>query len=470
MLETSTCYPIITSNDARYDGRLFVGVVTTGIYCRPVCTAKTPKPENCRFFSSAAAAEDAGFRPCLRCRPELAPGLAPIDAKDRLVRATLQRLESGHDGSLAALASELGVSDRHLRRVFEQELGTTPVRYLQTQRLLLAKRLLTDTALPVATIAMTAGFQSLSRFNHLFKERYRLAPTELRKGKSAGDSPITLTLPFVPPLDWPALLAFLSQRLIRGVESITGGHYRRTLQLGEHSGWLEASSAGNAITLSISQSLAPVLPQLVAGARHCFDLWCRPDEVASALGKLATGAPGLRLPGTFDGFEMAVRAILGQQVTVKAAHTLAGRLVTALGEPLKTPFEELAYSFPSPERMAQASQDQLGRLGILASRSRAILALARAVADGELVLKPGQDVDAQVDRLLALPGIGPWTADYIAMRALGCPDRFLTADHGVKKALGETNGKRLQALAEPWRPWRSYAVMHLWRSLAQKQP
>ena len=334
-LDPDQCYRALRTHDARFDGRFFVGVGTTRIYCRPVCTAKTPLARNCSFFPSAAAAEAQGFRPCLRCRPELAPGYATVDANRRLAQAAAGQIEDGRleESSLADLAATLGVTDRHLRRVFQQEFGVSPVEYAQTQRLLLAKRLLTDTALPVLDVAMASGFASLRRFNDLFRTRYRMTPGELRKSAPAraDAGQLAFDLAYRPPYDWDAMLAFLERRAIAGVESVAGRRYRRTVRLERagkaHAGWIEVapSTRKSALRVTASASLAGAVPALLARVKSFLDLGARPDEIASALGPLASAHPGLRLPGAMDGFEVAVRAIVGQQVTVAAATTLAGR-------------------------------------------------------------------------------------------------------------------------------------------------
>jgi AraC family transcriptional regulator of adaptative response / DNA-3-methyladenine glycosylase II len=469
-LETTTCYQALQARDTRFDGAFFVGVRTTGIYCRPICTAKTPREENCRFFANPAAAERAGFRPCLRCRPELAPGRAPIDAASRLAAAAYTRIEEGalSVGGVEELASELGVTARHLRRVVEGAFGVSPVALAQTQRLLLAKRLLTDTALSVTEVAFASGFASLRRFNTLFRERYRLNPTELRKARIAATIPTALTfeLAYRPPLDWDSLLSFLAGRASCGVEAREGQRYLRTVRLNGCHGWLTAEPTAGRSTLRLeaSASLAPVLLPLLARVRRLFDLNADPQQIAAHLGPLAEAYPGLRLPCAFDGFEMGVRAILGQQVSVKAASTLAGRIAATVGEAVETPFPMLTHLFPTPERLAATQTTDLTALGIVTARAEAIRALAREVAAGRIRLEPGHDTEATIGRLQALPGIGEWTAQYLAMRALDWPDAFPHSDLALRKALGNPTPRRVLEMAEPWRPWRAYAAMHLWKS------
>ena len=498
--DAALCWQMLRARDARFDGRFFVGVTSTGIYCRPICTARTPRRENCRFYSSAAAAEHAGFRPCLRCRPELAPGHSSVDASARLAQSAAAMIEDGAltVGGLPAIARQLGVTDRHLRRVFDAQFGVSPIDYAQTQRLLLAKRLLTDTALPVTEVALAAGFSSLRRFNDCFVRRYRLAPSGLRRAARpahAGDDAIVqCRLAYRPPLDWLWLTEFLGRRAIDGVEYVdvpppvdrrgrgpAQGHrglpvYRRIVRLpapggGHRIGWIEvAHPAGRAaarhvLEVRIDAALVGVIPAALGRVRRAFDLGARPDEVAQGLGDLAAGFEGVRLPGAFDGFEIAVRAILGQQVTVKQASVLTGRFAVAFGEPVATPWPELSRAFPSAAAVAALSAEAIGALGVTRQRSRTLIALARAVADEGLMLESGVEVDATIARLKAVPGIGDWTAHYIAMRALGWPDAFPAADVGVMKALGVATPRAAIAAAELWRPWRGYAVMHLWRSL-----
>ena len=470
-IDADICYRAMISRDTRFDGVFFVGVSTTGIYCRTVCTAKRPRKDRCTFYPSAAAAENRGFRPCLRCRPELAPGNARVDAVGRLAAAAASRIEDGAltDSSIEELAADMGVSDRHLRRAIRTEFGVSPIELAQTQRLLLAKRLLTDTDLSIIDVAFASGFSSLRRFNALFKERYRLNPSQLRRRRPAAALPETIVceVAYRPPLDWEALAAFLAARATSGVEWLDGRRYLRTAGFGRHKGWLavEPSRRPNTLRVELAASLAPALPHALARVKRLFDLTADPDEIAARLGPLAEARPGLRVPGAFDGFEMAVRAILGQQVSVRAATTLAGRVAEAFGEPVETPFEQLTRLAPTPARLAGLDAADLVALGVGAPRARAILALAREVAGSGLALEPGRDVEATLERLRALPGVGEWTAQVVAMRALGWPDAFPHTDLGVRKALGMITPTRVLAAAERWRPWRAYATMHLWHSL-----
>jgi len=476
-LDSAVCYRALRARDARFDGRFFVAVSSTRIYCRPVCTVKPPKRENCRFFPSAAAAEAGGYRPCLRCRPELAPGNASVDATTRLAQAAASMLEDRalDDEGLDAVAARLGITDRHLRRAFGAEFRVSPVEFAQTQRLLLAKRLLTDTALPVTEVAFASGFGSVRRFNALFRERYRLAPGRLRglRQKAAGSDALEFELAFRPPFDWPAVSAFLGARAIPGVEAVEGARYRRTVRIAAdgkaHAGWIavSASPAKPTLRVTVSASLAKALPPVLSRVKALMDLACHPADVALALGDLAK-RPGLRVPGAFDGFETAVRAILGQQVSVAGASTLAGRLAAELGDPVSTPYESLTTLFPAAATVAEVPPAHIAKLGMPLARARTLAALARAVADGKVSLVPNADVDATLAALRALPGIGEWTAQYVAMRALSWPDAFPHTDLGVMKALGTRDERRVLAAGEAWRPWRAYAVMHLWQSLKEQ--
>jgi AraC family transcriptional regulator of adaptative response / DNA-3-methyladenine glycosylase II len=444
-----------------------------------------PRRENCAFFANAAAAEQAGYRPCLRCRPELAPGRASVDAADRLAQAAALALEDRllEDDSVEEIATRLGVTDRHLRRVFEAAFGVSPARYRHTQRLLLAKRLLADTRLPITEVAYASGFRSLRRFNAALAEHYRLTPSAVRKAHARAGSAdaiaVALELAYRPPLDWPRMLAFLGRRSIRGVEEVSEGVYRRTVALpvaargsapaGAASGWIEVAHVASRATVrvAVAPALAGVLPAVTARVRRLFDLAAEPAMIAAQLGALAAARPGVRVPGAFDGFEVAVRAILGQQVSVAAATTLAGRFAAALGTPVTTPHAGLTHAFPQPARVAGVDWRDVAALGIVGARAQALVTLARAVASGDLALDPSADIAATLARLASLPGVGPWTAQYIGMRALGWPDAFPESDLGILKALGTAQPAVARERAEAWRPWRAYAVMHLWLSLVE---
>jgi AraC family transcriptional regulator of adaptative response / DNA-3-methyladenine glycosylase II len=485
LLDAKTCYSALRAHDSRFDGRFFVGVSSTGIYCRPICRVRTAKEANCSFYASAAAAEAAGFRPCLRCRPELSPGLARVDAEARLAQLAALRMEADglSDHSIAGLAGSLGITDRHLRRVFSREYGVAPVAWLQTRRLLAAKQLLTETLLPVMEVAMNAGFGSVRRLNTLFRKRYDLAPADFRRRIATGHDTaetMTLLLGYRPPFAWETLLNFLGERAIPGVELVDGGRYRRTVAIphkGLHlRGWLSAANIPerSLVAVTLSPSLFPVVNQLLARVRFLFDLNCSPLEIGEKLADMQIGVvlpfePGLRIPGCFDPFEMAVRAILGQQVTVQAARTLATRLAARLGEPLLTPFRELAVTFPTVERICALPMpvaDHLGPLGVTGARARSIRSLAEALQQGAIRLGPGADPEREMANLANLPGFGPWTVQYLAMRALGWPDAFPHTDLGVRKALGNLLPNEILALSRKWAPWRSYATVALWNHLS----
>jgi len=484
LLDDRACYAAMRARDSRFDGRFFCGVSSTGIYCRPICRVKPPKEENCSFFISAAAAEAAGYRPCLRCRPELAPGLAPVDSVTRLARIAALIMEEDllADRSIPDLAAMLGITDRHLRRVFFAEFGVAPVQYLQTRRLLLAKNLLTDTQLSVTDVAMTAGFGSIRRFNALFKKRYRLTPGSFRnkdKNRAEDNDGITLSLEYRPPYAWNELLSFLTARAIPGVESVAHDTYRRTaaVKKGEtvHYGWISVSNRPrhDSLSVTVAPSLLPVLPQVLARTRHLFDVDCNPSHVYEKLvtmNRLASDicVPGIRLPGCFDPFELSIRAVLGQQVTVKAARTLAMRLAQTFGRTLETPLAGLSVTFPLPDEILALEgtiEDHLGPLGITGARARSIRSLAEALVTGSVTLSPHADPGSEMVKLLKLPGFGPWTVQYIAMRALAWPDAFPHTDHGLKKALTGMSPDVMQALAQTWSPWRSYATVTLWNFL-----
>ena len=485
MMSDDDCYQALKARDARFDGSFFTAVVSTGIYCRPVCHVKTPKRENCRFYRYAAQADSAGFRPCLRCRPELAPHSVVWSIQDssyilaHQAARLLDEPELGTDSpSIEKLAKRLGVSARHLRRIFEAEFGVSPIQYLQTRRLLTAKQLLADTQLPITHIALMSGFASLRRFNAAFVAHYKLNPTQLRRAApqtTGSDQGITIRLGYRPPYDVQAMLGFMKKRSIYAIESIANYSYeywaRRTfcIQLTgkKHAGWLQMrfDETRSQLVLTVSDSLRSVLPLVIGRVRAAFDLDADPQAINAVLHDEFPTGDGLRVPGAFDGFELAVRAVLGQQVTVAAARTLAQRLVDRYGEPIATPWPELARLFPSPDVLAGASGEALGQLGIVKQRQAAIVGLAKAV-EGGLQLHGGANVQATLQALKALPGIGDWTAQYIAMRALRWPDAFPAGDVALHKALGVQGLKNPARLAEAaslaWKPWRSYAVTRTW--------
>ena len=500
-LESDACYLAMKTHDARFDGSFFTAVTSTGIYCRPVCRVKLPRRENCRFFRHAAQAEAEGFRPCLRCRPELAPRAASWSTEDasRILALQAARLIDEPDAwseegpGAAQIAARLGVSDRHLRRIFEAQFGVSPLQYLQTRRLLAAKQLIADTRLPMTQVALASGFASVRRFNAAFLEHYGLNPSALRRagGAESGEGKaIEVRLGFRPPYDVGAMLGFFARRALRGVElaSTADGkqpakgstptfvRLARTLRVQQggqvHAGWLQLrfDMEREQMLLSVSDSLAAVLPIVISRARAMLDLDAEPMAINAALHEAFPHGDGLRVPGTVDGFELAVRAVLGQQVTVAAARTLGSRLVEAFGEAIATPIEGLDRLFPTPAALAAASGDALGKLGIVRQRQAALQAIAREVAGGRLALHAGADVPSTIAALQALPGIGAWTAQYIAMRALRWPDAFPAGDVALQKALGVSTERAASQASQAWRPWRSYAVLRAWHAPAPSSP
>lgn len=465
----------MSTRDRRFDGVFFVGVSTTGIYCRPICPARTPARARCTFYATPVLAEAAGYRACFRCRPELAPGTSEVDAVDSLVAQAARRIAEGglNERSVEELAAELGVSARHLRRATESRLGVSPIDLAQSRRLALAKQLLQDTALPLTEIAFAAGFGSVRRFNAAFLDRMGKSPSEMRR-VHAAESPaagIVLRLDYRPPYDWHQLIGFLRARAIPGVEVVTADAYRRTLRIGAHAGTLEIRPIAErpSLALAVSPALAPALMPIVARVRRMFDLDARPDAIGAVLGRdpvlapLVAARPGLRLPGAIDPFEAAIRALLGQQVSVAAATTLAGRFAAMFGTP-HAGSDGLASVFPTAAEIARATPAAIASIGLPAARASAIHGFAVALASGRFALEG--DLEAFVARAVELPGVGPWTAHYLAMRALHVPDAFPAADLGIKKALAAAP-RECEARAEAWRPFRSYAVMHLWTALGE---
>jgi len=480
VLDADAAYLAVKARDARFDGRLFIGVTSTGVYCRPVCRVRTPRRENCRFFDSRAQAEAAAFRPCMKCRPEIAPGLSHTDSSRTLADTAARLIEHavhGGDGmALPQLALRLGVTDRHLRRIFQSTHGVSPHDYLSTQRLLLAKQLLTDTTLPVTQVALASGFDSLRRFNAAFVERYRFNPTQLRRERETPPEPgraeAPLRLAYRPPYDVEAVLSFFARRQIQGVEEVDGLALRRTMgwtHRGQRiSGWIDSRFVPekNEVHVNASASLSPMLGAVLQRVRLGLDLNADPALIDPVMALLPVPArPGARLPGALDGFEVAVRVILGQQVTVKAARTLVHRLVACLGQPIETPFPALTHVFPHAEAIAAADPEVIGKLGIVRQRVKALQALAASVAAGDIELHGGAPLEATLDALRELPGIGEWTAQVIAMRVLAWPDAWPASDIGLMNALGSRDQKLITTRAEPWRPWRAYAVMQLWHHL-----
>lgn len=488
-LDADACYRAISTRDARFDGRLFIGVKTTGIYCRPICPARTPKRENLVFYPSAAAAQEAGFRPCLRCRPETAPDLGVWRGTSNTVSRALALIEKGGlDGTdVEALAERLGVGERQLRRLFRRHLGASPIAVAQTRRVLLAKHLIHETRLPMGEVALAAGFGSIRRFNETFQQLFRRPPSTLRRGGTAASSAATgptgevaILLPYRPPYDWPAMLAFLRARAIPGVETVSRDGYARTIEIaGAHGTVAVRPTAGSALRATIQFPKLSALPTIVARLRRVFDLVADPEVIGAHLSEdrvlapLVAARPGLRVAGAWDGFELAVRALLGQQITVTAAVRIAGKLVATYGKPLAGAtlgFDGLTHVFPAPERLAE---DDLSTLGLTRSRAAALGSLARAVMADPEIFGPRRSLEEAILKLRALAGVGEWTAQYIAMREMREPDAFPAADVGLMRglmyAMADRKGRRpspreLLARAERWRPWRAYAAQHLWAS------
>ncbi len=473
-LDPAACHRVLLARDARYDGRFFTGVTSTGIYCRPICPARPPKIENCRFFPSAAAAQEAGFRPCLRCRPESAPDLGAWRGTSATVSRALALIDGGamEDGDVDALAGRLGMGERQLRRLFRQHLGASPVAVAQTRRVLLAKQLLHETRLPMTQVALASGFGSVRRFNETFQSLYARPPRELRRLQGADQlegAAFSLLLPYRAPFDWDGLLGFLTSRAIPAVEWVESGRYGRTIALDGATGTIEVGHepSRGAVRVTIDFPRPTALPAIITRVRRVFDLAADPAVIGAhlsadpVLAPLVAKRPGLRVPGAWDGFELGVRAILGQQISVGAATKLIGRLAARWGT--ATPNGRIV--FPSPAQLAEAD---IASLGMPQARGDAVVALARAAVADPRLFDGRQDLDSAIATLCALPGIGAWTAHYIAMRALRESDAMPTGDVGLLRALA-ANGPRptadeLTARAEAWRPWRAYAALHLWAS------
>jgi AraC family transcriptional regulator of adaptative response / DNA-3-methyladenine glycosylase II len=486
-LDGDACYRALQTRDARFDGRFFVAVRTTGVYCRPVCSARTPRRENCTFVACAAAAQEAGYRPCLRCRPEASPGTPAWQGTSATVSRGLRLIGLGalDDGSVEDLANRLGVGERHLRRLFVEHLGASPLAVAQTRRLLFAKKLLNETKLPVSEIAFASGFSSIRRFNDAVRSTWDRTPRELRGSRRQGnrastDPVLSLRLPFRPPFDWDALAGYLAFRAIPGVECVTPDRYTRTLRLDEAVGIVsvEPVPGENHLVAKLRLSGPAPIIRVSDRLRRIFDLSADPDRIAACLRSdpelrpRLRRHPGLRVPGAWDGFELAVRAILGQQVSVRGATTLAGRIAHIYGEKLPgdlssdedTRAGTPTHLFPTPSALVKI---EASAVGLTTARARAISSLARATVSGEIDLEASAGLEESVGALCELPGIGPWTAQYIAMRALREPDAFPAGDLGLRKALagpgdGPAPERQVARRAEAWRPWRAYAALHLW--------
>jgi AraC family transcriptional regulator of adaptative response / DNA-3-methyladenine glycosylase II len=478
-LDWRICSRARLSRDPRFDGKFYIGVLGSRVYCRPICPAPTANEKNCRYFPTAAAAAEAGFRPCLRCRPESCPGTpAWLGTSNTVSRALRLISESGlEDGGVESLAERLGVGSRHLRRLFVRHLGATPIAVAQTRRLHFAKKLIDETELPMSQIAIASGFGSVRRFNAGIHKVYHRTPSQIRRlarktGLRSGDQ-YQFRLNFRPPYHWQAMLDFLAPRATPGVELVEGSIYRRTISAHGIAGYFEVSldESHDALQVRIDFPDPRALFGIVERVRAMFDLnadWAsivkmlRSDPALSAR---VQANPGIRVPGCWNGFELAVRAILGQQVTVRGATSLAGRLVTAFGEKFDGP-AGLTHLFPSAEVLAKAKLDGVGLTG---ARSETIRVLARSVASGKIRFEGVVDSEEFLRRLCEIPGIGTWTAQYVAMRALGEPDAFPSSDLGLMRALSLGTAREVERRAEPWRPWRAYAAMYLWRMAGQSR-
>ncbi|HEX4180005.1 MAG TPA: AlkA N-terminal domain-containing protein [Caulobacteraceae bacterium] len=485
-LDPDHCYRILQTRDPRFDGRIFVGVTSTGIYCRPICPARTPKPEHCRFFPTAAAAQARGFRPCLRCRPETAPGQGAWRGASSTVSRAMRLIAEGgldEDASVGDLAGCLGVGERQLRRLFRQHLGASPVAIAQNRRVHFAKQLIHETRLPMAEVALASGFGSVRRFNDTFAKLFKRPPGELRRigqrDPADAAAPVTLRLTYRGPYDWPAMLGFLGARAIAGVEVGEADRYRRVVRIGETVGRIEVShlAARRCLVAAIRCPDVRALPAIVTRLRALFDLDADLDVIGVHLARdprlapLVARRPGLRVPGCWDGFELAVRAILGQQITLQGGRTLAGRLTAACGTRLEGE-GALSHAFPTPRQLADGD---LGMVGLTTARAAALKALAGAALADPRLFEPAASLDEAVARFRALPGVGEWTAQYIALRALREADAFPAADIGLMQghaAEGEPRPtpKQLLQHAEAWRPWRAYAAQHLWAAYAARKP
>jgi AraC family transcriptional regulator of adaptative response / DNA-3-methyladenine glycosylase II len=478
-LDRRACDRARRSRDARFDGRFFIGVTSTGVYCRPICPARAPKDSNVRYFPTAAAAEAAGFRPCLRCRPEASPGTPAWFGTSSLVSRALRLIGDGalDDAGVDALADRLGITARHLRRLFLQHLGAAPLDVAQTRRVHFAKKLLDETSLAVHQVAFAAGYGSLRRFNSQIRSTFSRTPTELRrlarKRIAAEPGSYRFRLAYRPPYDWEGILAFLRARATPGVERVEASTYRRVITAGEQHGWIEVTQAEDrgALALDVHIGDPRALLAVVERVRRVFDLGADPIVIGehlradSLLRPLAARYEGARMPGAWEPFELAVRAIVGQQISVAGATTVIGRIAARFGSPIAD-CRGLDRIFPTPSQLADADVE---RAGVMRARAETIRALARGVAGGSLRLDPGAGREDAIAMLTAVPGIGRWTAEYIAMRALGHPDAFPSGDLVLRRMTGAASTLDLDRRAEAWRPWRAYAVMLLWRAAAAEK-
>jgi AraC family transcriptional regulator of adaptative response / DNA-3-methyladenine glycosylase II len=490
-IDPAICWQAIYSRDLRFDGRFFAGVLTTGVYCRPICPVPLRKPANVRWYPSAASAEAAGFRPCRRCRPHTSPGTPAWLGTSAVVSRALKLISEGalDVGDVEALAEHVGLGSRHLRRLFVQHLGASPVRIASTRRVHFARNLLDQTDLPITKTASYSGFKSIRQFNHAMRTTFDMSPSELRKLRSgvkttATQGGIALYLPYRPPFDWCTLIRFLKRRATPGTEVIEDDCYRRTIEINGQAGEIEVSPEPDGpflrarVTLPSYEQLMPVVERV----RRIFDLGADPLQITdhlaqdSRLGEVLRARPGLRVPGAWDAFELAVRAVLGQQLTFVDAKSVIARLVRTFGRPIKTTVPRLTHLFPGPEVLAAAN---LSSIGLPPARAETLRALARATCEDKLNPAACKSLDEIISRLCAIRGMGRRRANYIAMRAFGEPDAIPSNDLGLRRAL--TNGRtplsedEFLNVAEAWRPWRAYAAMYLWaaaaaRSAARAEP
>jgi AraC family transcriptional regulator, regulatory protein of adaptative response / DNA-3-methyladenine glycosylase II len=465
------------TRDARFDGKFFIAVLSTGIYCRPICPVRTVKESSVRYYPSAAAAEEAGFRPCLRCRPESCPGTpAWLGTSNTVSRALRLIGESGlEDGGVEVLAERLGIGSRHLRRLFLRHLGATPIAVAHTRRLHFAKKLIDETRLPMSQIALASGFGCVRRFNAGIRKVYNRTPTQIRRlarqKEIQSKNQYLFRLHFRPPYHWEGILSFLAARATPGVEVVELGSYRRTISLNGRDGYFEISPdpERDALVVRIEFSDPHSLFFIIERIRAMFDLNADWEAIVQNLrtDPLLVGPveadPGLRVPGCWNGFELATRAILGQQITVKGATALTGRMISHFGKPFSAT-KGLTHLFPTPEVLAEA---KLASIGIPGARAETIRALARAVCDGRISFERVVDTEAFLRRLCEIPGIGKWTAQYVAMRALAEPDAFPVGDLGLLRAMALRSSREVERRAEAWRPWRAYAAMYLWKIASQ---
>ena len=477
-LDATACYRALASRDARFDGRFFTGVTTTGVYCRPICPARTPARGNVKFYGCAAAAEADGFRPCRRCRPDTAPGTPAWQGAPAVVARGLRLIRDGvlDDEGIDRFSERLGLSARQVRRLFETYVGAPPMEIARIRRVHFARTLVDDPSLRLTDIAFASGFQSVRQFNHAFRQTFHAAPRSLRRraGPARADDAIEMRVSYRPPFDFDRLIELLTTRAAPGVEHVEGGVYRRTVSFGDATGWIEVSRPTKAreysrcLRVRASASLGAHLMRIASGVRRLFDLDADPATIARALSGDARlrdairARPGLRIPGAWQPWEIAMRAIVGQQISVAGATTIVGRIIERTGSPVTTPFEQVMRIFPAPEAVAAAD---LSGIGMPGARVATLQRFAAGVSTATIRLEIMGSHEETVRHLCSIQGIGPWTAEYIALRALGEPDAFPAGDLGLRKALGNgapTSEEEAKAASEAWRPWRGYAAMYLW--------